>query len=215
MTFHYDILSVGLFSMSGTLTAYRYRKLDMYGLAFVAMVTAVGGGTVRDILIDSRPIAWVQDGRYVLAVLAGFLIALSFRSKLVQIPKIFRTVDALAISFSSIAGLQKSLDFSASLPAAIIFGAITATTGGILRDVICREVPMVLQKEIYASACLAGGVFYAATPFLAGEWRSILAMTVVGAIRLVSVHFGWNIEISTMTSLKMRIRHRYKRFLSP
>lgn len=211
MTFYYDVVSVALFSISGTLTAYRYQKLDAYGLAFVALITAIGGGTVRDILIDSKPIAWVHHSEYIVSILIGFVFALAFKDYLMKIPKVFRTVDALAISFSSIAGVQKSLELGASVPAAILFGAITATTGGLLRDVICREVPMVLRKEIYASACLAGGLSYALLFQLDAPYRAIVSMLVVATVRLVSVHLGWNLELSTLASVKSELRKGYKK----
>lgn len=201
----FDIVAVFFFSMSGTLTARRYNKLDLYGLGFVGLITAVGGGTVRDIILDAHPIAWVSHSGYIIAIGAGYLVAVTFANPITKLARPFVTIDALGVAFAAIAGLEKSLEYGSSWPAALMFGVITATVGGVIRDMICNEVPMVLRKDIYASAVFLGGVVYLCLLWAFPNAKVIPELSAFGSIvliRLLAVRFGWNVDFRAMERRK-------------
>jgi uncharacterized membrane protein YeiH len=136
------------------------KKLDLFGLAFVSFATSLGGGTVRDILIGNYPITWVADIRYPLAVLLAVGVTVIFQKHILRIRKVLLMCDMVGVAIFSILGLQKSLDFGISPGAAVIFGVMSAIMGGVIRDILCNEIPLVLRREIYASACLLGGLVF-------------------------------------------------------
>jgi uncharacterized membrane protein YeiH len=208
LVFAFDIFGVFFFSMSGTLTAHRYQKLDLYGLGFVGLITAVGGGTVRDIILDAHPIAWVSHKGYFIAIALGYIAALLFINQIRKLARPFVTIDALAVAFAAIAGFEKSLEYGANPLAALVFGVITATVGGIIRDVICNEIPMVLRKEVYASAVLVGCSLYLSTDllFAPAVWLSqMIGFLGIVITRLLAVRYGWNIDNKV---IRNRIRNR-------
>ena len=193
-----DKFSVLLFSISGTLTAYKYKRLDLFGLLFVAWITAIGGGTLRDILLNAHPIAWVSHSSYLLAIVSGFTMAMIFKETIYRMSRPLIYVDALAISFGALAGLEKALELGANPMAAAVFGVITATVGGIIRDTICNEVPMVLKREIYASAVLLGCIVFLLTSQILGwphTFCYILGFFTITLTRLFSVRYGWSLEL--------------------
>ncbi|MFT5183196.1 MAG: putative membrane protein YeiH [Flavobacteriales bacterium] len=212
--FYFDIVGVFLFSLSGTLTAQRYNKLDYFGLAFVALITAVGGGTVRDVIIDAHPIAWVSHSAYFVAIVSGYLAALIFKIPILKFTKPIVTIDAVAVGFAAIAGMQKSIEYGANPLAAIVFGLITATVGGVIRDVICNEIPMVLRREVYASAVLLGCVVYLALTQILPSCESISlwsGVLVIVAVRLLAVHYRWNLDKRALDRRKRAIKNNTKR----
>lgn len=201
----FDIVAVFFFAMSGTLTAHRYNKLDLFGLGFVGLITAIGGGTVRDIILDAHPIAWVSHSAYVVSIVLGYLVAIVFAKDIQKLARPFITLDALGVAFAAIAGLEKSLEYGSSWPAAVMFAVITATVGGVIRDMICNEVPMVLRKDIYASAVCVGAVVYLSILWVFPEAKWIPEMTAfafIVALRLLAVRFRWNIDLRAMERRK-------------
>jgi uncharacterized membrane protein YeiH len=212
--FYFDIAGVFLFSLSGTLTAQRYDKLDYFGLAFVALITAVGGGTVRDVIIDAHPIAWVSHSAFFVAIVAGYLSALVFGRHILKFAKPIVTIDAIAVGFAAIAGMEKSMEYGANPLSALVFGLITATVGGVIRDVICNEVPMVLRREVYASAVLLGCVVYLGlshffpTHSTMALWSGV---TVITAVRLLAVRRQWNLDNKALLRRKQAIQNNAKK----
>jgi uncharacterized membrane protein YeiH len=154
-----DFMSLVGFAISGGTVAAR-KGFDWFGISSMAFLTAVGGGTIRDVLIGATP-SWIVDPSLFYGPLIGVVITIVAYKRVLRLHKTLTLFDALGISFASVVGTAKSLEYGASIPAALILGAVTATMGGLIRDTICNEVPMMLQKEIYATACLFGGLLFA------------------------------------------------------
>jgi len=153
-----DYLGVFVFAMSGLLTA-SGKKLDLFGGFIIAFVTALGGGTLRDLLLNVD-ISWIIKPNYVYMVIAGVIFALAFKKVLNRIRKTMFLFDTIGISLFTILGVQKALEHDTPLAIAVIFGLITATFGGVIRDILSTEIPLIFRKEIYATACLIGAISF-------------------------------------------------------
>lgn len=154
-----DIVGTMVFAISGALTAFD-KKLDVFGVSAVAFITAVGGGTLRDLLIGSTPVAWMNNLIYLAMIASGILIAIIFRERVQRLRRTFFLFDTIGIAVFTILGLQKSLNIGIHPIIAIIMGMVSAVFGGVTRDIVCNEIPLIFRKEIYALTCLAGGVVY-------------------------------------------------------
>lgn len=153
-----DYIGVFVFAMSGILAASE-KRLDLFGGIIIAFVTALGGGTLRDLLLNVE-IGWILSTEYIYLVLAGALFALMFKKINRQIRKTIFLFDSIGISIFTILGVQKALSLDAPVEVAIMFGVMTATFGGAIRDILCNEIPLIFRKEIYATACVFGAVVY-------------------------------------------------------
>lgn len=153
-----DYLGVFVFAISGILAASE-KQLDLFGGFIIAFVTALGGGTLRDLLLDVE-IVWISQVEYLYIVVAGGIFALVFKTFTKHIRKTMFLFDTIGISLFTILGVQKSLAVGVPVEVAIIFGAVTATFGGVIRDILCNEIPLIFRQEIYATACIAGAITY-------------------------------------------------------
>tara|TARA_B100000809_G_C15137380_1_gene531280 strand:+ start:3750 stop:4475 length:726 start_codon:yes stop_codon:yes gene_type:complete len=163
-----DYLGVFVFAMSGILAASE-KKLDLFGGIIISFVTALGGGTLRDLLLNVE-IGWIVHTEYIYLVLAGSVFALIFKKITKHIRKTIFLFDSIGISVFTILGVQKALSLDAPIEVSIMFGVMTATFGGVIRDILCNEIPLIFRKEIYATACVFGafiyvGLFYAQIAF--------------------------------------------------
>jgi len=154
-----DIAGTFAFAISGALVATR-KKFDVFGVIIIAFVTAVGGGMLRDILINAHPINWMGDLNYIWTILIAVLTTFLFRSKIANLRKSMFLFDTVGIGVFTLLGLQKGILFHLPPSVSLIMGVVSAVFGGVLRDVLTNEVPLIFKKEIYASACLAGGLTY-------------------------------------------------------
>ncbi|MBE8712870.1 trimeric intracellular cation channel family protein [Sphingobacterium hungaricum] len=153
-----DLCGTMVFAISGAMAANR-KHIDVFGATFTGFVTAIGGGSLRDVFLNLRPV-WVDDGNYLLAILIGVIISIVANK---QIDKLARTLfffDAIGIGFFCIVGVQKSLSYGSSEVAAVVLGMFSAVMGGVIRDTLLNETPLIFHKEIYATACLAGAILY-------------------------------------------------------
>lgn len=175
-------------------------KLDLFGVTFVACVGALGGGTVRDIFIGHYPLGWVKDPRYILAVIAGVAVALSFRHRLARIKNLIFVVDSLGIGFFTISGIRICLDSGLSEPIGLVFGVLSVMLGGLLRDVICNEVPMILRKELVATSALAGGGVFMLLHLASssGAVAEITGIIMVLLIRVLGVRYKWQLPVVSL-----------------
>lgn len=155
-----EIFGTGFFSISGALAANDKSKPDWFGVTFIGFITAIGGGSIRDILLGSYPLAWVKDVNFVYAIIAGIVLASLFFKSLIKLRRTFFLFDTLGIAMFTILGTEKALTFGIHPLIAAIMGMFSAVMGGVLRDVLTNEIPVIFKKEIYATACLAGGLFY-------------------------------------------------------
>lgn len=153
-----DYIGIFVFAMSGVLSA-SGKKLDLFGGFIIAFVTALGGGTLRDLLLNID-ISWIVKPNYVYVVIAGVIFALAFKKVLNKVRKTMFLFDTIGISLFTILGVQKALEHDTPLAIAVIFGVITATFGGVIRDILSTEIPLIFRKEIYATACLIGAISF-------------------------------------------------------
>lgn len=184
-----DILGTIAFAISGVLTALN-KRLDLFGVMIIAFVAAVGGGTLRDLLIDA-PVVWMRDLTYVYVILVTAILAVVFRKRLNHIRRSLLVFDTIGIAFFTIVGVEKGLAAGFPPIICITLGTMTACFGGVLRDILCNEIPIIFRKEIYATACILGGVSYfllLSTP-LSENFVVIISGSVVMAIRLLAVYF--------------------------
>ena len=154
-----DIAGTFAFAISGALVAMK-KKFDLFGVIIIAFVTAVGGGMMRDVLINAHPINWIGDINYIWTILIAVAVTFLFRSKIAPLRKTMFLFDTIGISVFTLLGLEKGLAYDLHPFIALVMGMVSAVFGGVLRDVLTRKVPLIFKKEIYASACLAGGVVY-------------------------------------------------------
>jgi uncharacterized membrane protein YeiH len=180
------------FAVSGVLTA-ADKQMDLLGGVFIAFITSFGGGTIRDLLLNVE-IEWLRSLSYITMVFAGTLAGIVFRERLKQLRRTFFIFDTVGLGFFAIYGLQKSLLLGHYPVVALFLGVITATFGGVLRDVLCNEIPLIFRKEIYASAALAGGLFFLMLNkihWVPDEWNALIASFSIMIVRVLAVKYRW------------------------
>jgi len=189
-----DILGTLAFAISGALVA-SDQKLDLFGVIIIAFVTAVGGGMLRDVLINAHPINWIGDLNYLYVIFIAVFLTFLFKSKILPLSKTLFLFDTVGISVFTLLGLQKGLNFDLHPLIALIMGMISAVFGGVLRDVLTNKIPLIFEKEIYASACLAGGITYLLLKKIpiTDNLNFIVSASVIITIRLIAVKF--NLEL--------------------
>ncbi|PQJ73185.1 MULTISPECIES: trimeric intracellular cation channel family protein [Polaribacter] len=185
-----DILGTFAFAISGALVAFD-KKFDLFGVLIIAFVTAVGGGMLRDVLIDAHPINWIGDLNYLYTIFAAVIFTILFKSKIFYLSKTMFLFDTIGISVFTLLGLEKGLSFNLHPIIALIMGMVSAVFGGVLRDVLTNKIPLIFEKEIYASACLAGGIVYLILNEcnVADNIIFVISAVVVIAIRVIAVKF--------------------------
>jgi len=155
----FELLGTFFFAISGSL-AIQDDHDDLFGAGFMGFVTAIGGGTLRDIMLGSYPLVWIGDINFVYAIIAGVTTAYFFFKYLIRLPKTLFFFDALGISLFTILGVEKALSLNVGPVIAALMGMFSAVMGGVIRDVLINARPVLFRKEIYATACLAGAVLY-------------------------------------------------------
>lgn len=185
-----DLLGTMVFAISGAMAGHR-KGIDIFGATFMAFVTAIGGGSLRDVFLNIRPL-WVEDGNYLIAIFVGVFISVIANKQLYTLAKTLTLFDAIGIGFFTVVGTQKSLDYGSSNIAAIMLGMFSAAMGGVIRDVLVNETPLILRKEIYASACLAGALLFVILNYLHVDngWNAFASASLVFIIRIISVRFN-------------------------
>lgn len=192
MDLQYGLELVGtfVFAISGAL-AIREREHDMFGAGFTGFITAIGGGTLRDILLDSYPLVWIGDVWFLYAIFAGILAAFIFPNYLSQLRKTFFLFDTLGIAFFTVLGVEKALNLGMRPEIAAIMGMFSAVMGGVIRDTLTNEIPILFRKEVYASACLAGAIVYLVLNYflVPRDINLLISITVIIAIRMIAMKF--------------------------
>ncbi|WP_053975430.1 trimeric intracellular cation channel family protein [Mangrovimonas xylaniphaga] len=185
-----DILGTIAFAISGVLVALS-KKMDPFGVFIIAFVTAVGGGTLRDVLIGQTPVAWMTNMTYVYVIFGATLFAVLFKSKLNYLRTSLLLFDTIGIGLYTVVGIEKGLVASLHPLICIALGTMTACFGGVIRDILCNEIPVIFRKEIYATACILGGSTYFVLRELpiAENIVFVFAALVVIVIRLLAVKF--------------------------
>ncbi len=185
-----DILGTIAFAISGVLVAMS-KRMDPFGVFIIAFVTAVGGGTLRDLLIGSTPVFWMTDMIFMYVIAAATFLAVVFRNQIKHLRRSLFLFDTIGIGLYTVIGIEKGLNAGLHPIICIALGTITACFGGVIRDILCNEIPVIFRKEIYATACIFGGVTYFVLREFIGDENLIfvIALTVVITIRLLAVIF--------------------------
>ena len=193
--YYTDLIGTMVFAISGAMAANR-KHIDIFGATFTGFVTAIGGGSLRDVFLNLRPI-WVDDGNYLIAILAGVSISILANKQLDRLARTLTFFDAIGIGFFCIVGLQKSLANDSSAIAAVILGMFSAVMGGVIRDTLMNETPLIFRKEIYATACLAGAIlFVLLNMFGVNEsLNAFISASLIFIIRLLAVKFKFSLPI--------------------
>ncbi|KAB8155211.1 trimeric intracellular cation channel family protein [Kordia sp. TARA_039_SRF] len=185
-----DIIGTFAFAISGVLVAMQ-KRMDPFGIFIIAFVTAVGGGTLRDVLIGQTPVGWMNDLNYVHAIGFAVVFAVIFRKKLNRLRKSLFLFDTIGLGVFTIIGVEKGISADLHPIICIALGTMSASFGGVIRDILCNEIPVIFRKEIYATACLVGGATFFALKYLGLEEDLIYIFTaaMVISIRLIVVKF--------------------------
>lgn len=185
-----DILGTIAFAISGVLVAMN-KRMDPFGVLIIAFVTAVGGGTLRDIMIGVEPVSWMRNMTFVYVIIASTVFAIVFRKYLKHLRRSLFLFDTIGIGVYTVVGIETGLVAGLHPIICIALGTMTACFGGVTRDILCNEIPVIFRKEIYATACIVGGFSYFLMRFFLKDenYLFIIAGLVVIAIRLIAVRF--------------------------
>ena len=191
-----DILGTFSFAVSGAFAAME-KKLDLLGVLILSFITAIGGGTIRDLLIGNEPVTWMEHPSIGWVIALGAVGALFFGRRLKKMQNLLNIFDALGLGLFTLIGIQQGLSHDLSPGVCIALGTITGCFGGVLRDVVLNKVPLIFQKEIYASASIFGGAVYLLlqhlqfAEFIATPFTIIL----IFVIRMLGIHFKWHLPV--------------------
>lgn len=187
-----DLFGTLVFAISGVITA-TDKDFDLVGAAIIGLVTAIGGGTLRDLLIGQTPVGWMKDLNYLLVVFSALPLCYFFIHIIRRLRKSVFLFDTIGIGLFTILGVQKTLGVGLSPIVALLMGVVSAVFGGVIRDVLSNEVPLIFRKEVYASACLAGGMVFLGMEFLqkGADINIVASIVVVILIRYLSVRYHW------------------------
>ena len=187
-----DIIGTMAFAMSGALTAMN-KKLDPFGVFIIAFVTAVGGGTLRDIMIGRTPVGWILDIKYVYVIIVGFILAILFRKKFDRLRKSLFLFDTIGLGVFTLIGLEKGINIGLHPIICVALGTMTACFGGVIRDILCNEIPVIFRREIYATICILGGIvfFMLRKMNLENDVLYLTTSLVIISVRLLAVKYKW------------------------
>lgn len=189
-----ELIGTAAFAISGALAASR-KNMDIFGFGVLALMPAVGGGTIRDIVIGRTPVFWIDDNRYVTVALIAALVVFFSSYKPGSRRRILIWMDAMGLALFAALGTQIALSYDTGALVAVMLGVMTAVMGGMIRDIICNEIPLVLSKEIYATAAFAASItFIVADNFDIGAQFSLVIAVAVGfVVRALAIIYNWSL----------------------
>ena len=191
------IIGISAEGMTGALAAGRH-KMDLFGVIFIALVTAIGGGSIRDVLLGHYPLTWVKHPEYIILICFCALVATKIPRVVTKLETLFLTLDAIGLVVFSILGAQIAINQNHGFIIAVAAAVITGVFGGILRDILCMRIPLVFQKEIYAGiAIIAGAIYYSLIIWLELNALVCTLLTLfIGVIaRLLAIKYQWSLPI--------------------
>ncbi len=194
-----ELFGVAVFAVSGALAAGR-RSLDLLGVVVIATVTATGGGTLRDLLLDRSPVFWIADTTYIYVSIAAALLTVVYARFRHPPDRFILIADALGLALFSISGAQIAENAGYSGIVVVIMGTLTGAAGGMLRDVLCAEVPLILRRSrIYATAAIVGVIVYLALQTLLDRTlAALLGMACVAGLRLAAIIWDWTLPVFSL-----------------
>lgn len=190
-----DLLGTFAFAISGA-TAAKQNGLDLFGICVVAFTVACGGGIIRDLCIGAIPPAGLTTWYYLATAIAASGMTIGLFPVVQRLNRPVLLFDAAGLSLFAVTGTQKALAFGHNGEAAVLLGVITAVGGGVMRDILLRRVPVILEKEIYASAALIGALIVALGNYLkwlTSDWLAIIALIACFTLRILALHYHWNL----------------------
>ncbi|MCC6818064.1 MAG: trimeric intracellular cation channel family protein [Bacteroidia bacterium] len=187
----FELCGTALFASTGAIQANNKSNSDWFGVTFLGFITAIGGGSVRDILLGAYPLSWIGDVNVLIAVFIGVVLSALLYNIFQKFKKNIFILETFAIAMFTIIGTQKALQFGVNPLVASVLGMFSAVMGGVLRDTLTNEVPVLFRKEIYATACIAGALLYVCLDYFQINLRLnlILSALTIVAIRFVSVKY--------------------------
>lgn len=190
------VIGITAEGMTGALAAGR-QKMDLFGVSTIACVTAIGGGTIRDLILGHYPLVWVEDPQYLLLIIGAAILTVSISFLMEHFRVLFLVLDAVGLSAFAVIGIRIALEMGYSFIIAVVAAVLTGVFGGVLRDLLCDRVPLVFQKELYASIALFATVVYFALDWMgASETATIItSVTVAFVTRLLSIWRGWGLPV--------------------
>ena len=189
-----DMVGVVACAIAGTLLA-QHKGFDIAGCILVSMVNAIGGGTLRDMALDRHPLFWMTDLNYVIVITITSLILQIFFHLYHKIDKALKFFDAIGLAAFSVIGFKVALAQDISPVIAVMMGVWTAIIGGLLRDIICNEIPLLLQREIYITASIAGSLSYLALDYWGVDAviNEFMMLFIIFAVRMLALKFDWHL----------------------
>ena len=187
-----DLIGTAAFAASGAWLGVR-KQMDLFGVLVLGAVTAVGGGTLRDLLLGDIPPFSLKDDTYIYIAIVVSLVVFANRVKFKAFEKPLLYFDAIGLGTFVVIGTTKALDFQLGLLGAVLMGVMTGTAGGVIRDLFANQVPLIFRREIYASACVAGSILLVALEAV-GTGRPAAALLAAGTVitvRLLAIHYDW------------------------
>jgi uncharacterized membrane protein YeiH len=186
-----DILGTISFAVSGAFLAME-KRLDPFGVLVLSFVTAIGGGTLRDIMIGNLPVSWLTNSTATVVIFCSAIVTLFFGRYLKHLTTTLFLFDALGLGLFTIVGINLAIEKGFSMGVCITLGTITACFGGVVRDVLLNNIPLLFRKEIYALACITGGIVYfmLRRTSLDGDVITVLCILIIFAIRIIAVRYN-------------------------
>lgn len=193
LLFLFDMIGIVACSVSGTILA-KHKNFDVFGCLLVSMVTAIGGGTVRDVILNRHPLFWMVDMSYLTVItITSLTMQIFFQTTAHRVDKFLKLSDTIGLAAFTLIGIKVATSMGANIPVALLLGVITIIVGGIIRDMICNEIPLVLQQEIYITAALiGGGVFFVLRGLGVTDWiTEIATMGTIFTLRMLAIRYDW------------------------
>lgn len=189
-----DLLGTMAFAVSGALVAME-KRLDLFGILSLSFVTAIGGGTLRDVVIGISPVSWLTDLTYFFTIIAGTILAIIFRKKFSFLRMSLLLFDTIGLAIFTLIGIEKGMEVGLHPIICITLGTITACFGGVIRDILGNDIPVIFRKEIYATVCIVGGLVYYALFYLevSKDVNYLLTSGAIVAIRILAVVKKWSL----------------------
>ncbi len=190
-----DLAGTFAFAISGA-TAAKQRGLDLFGICAIAFTVACGGGIIRDICIGAIPPAGLTTWYYLATAIIATGMTIGLYSVVQRLNRPVLLFDAVGLSLFAVTGAQKALSYGHNGEVAVLLGIVTAVGGGVLRDILLNRVPVILEKEIYASAALTGAlivVLGSHLKWLSSDWIAVIALTICFTLRILALRYHWNL----------------------
>lgn len=189
-----DILGTIAFAVSGVFAAMQ-KRLDVFGILIIAFITAVGGGTLRDMMLGDLPVSWMRNINYFFIIVLTSAAVVIFNNTINNFQKTLLVFDSIGLGFFTILGIQKGIAFGLHPAICIALGTVTACFGGVIRDISLNNIPLIFQKEIYATACIFGGIvyFFLLKSNLSTDVIDIICISLIFIVRLLAVRFNWSL----------------------